>query len=198
MILCASAGYADMYAPDAIATAIPTAVPAAPTEPPAPGSFTIRNGIRWNMSAQEVQIAEGQQMVPRINGEWSILYPPGKVEVSRYTADLVFMFWNDRLKMITYTFGADAANGTFAYLTGALTAVYGEEMQSEPAEIVAVMNLINPGYYRPEQLSQVHGWAAADGTRVYLYHYSDAGFEILYAAGDVAKPGSGNYNTNGL
>ena len=70
------------------------------TVTPATG-FTFRDGVSWNMSKEQVRGMEKIELTDRSNGSWSILYPLQRVEVSRYQADLVYMFHEDRLKMIT-------------------------------------------------------------------------------------------------
>ena len=137
-------------------------------------------------------------MVERKQGDWSILYTQSRVEVSRYFADLVYMFYQDQLKMITYDFGRDAGDGSFSYLEGALSSVYGEMTEAEAGEVIRVMDQIYPGYYTEGLLDRVRGWTAADGTLIYLYYYGAEAFAILYVSPGTGAPGSGSYITTGL
>lgn len=170
----------------------------AETASPDPAGFSFRNGIVWGTAAASVQEKEGQAMVERKQGDWSILYTQSRVEVSRYFADLVYMFYQDRLQMITYDFGTDAGNGSYTYLEGALSSVYGEMTEAPAADVIRAMDRIYPGYYTEGLLDKVRGWTAADGTAVYLYYYGAEAFAILYVSPEAALPGSGAYITTGL
>lgn len=167
-------------------------------EPDASGSFRFRGGITWGMTADQVQQTERTPMIERTQDQWAILYTQNRVEVSRFTADLVFMFRENSLKMITYDFGTGTGDSSYGYLVGALSAVYGEGMTPEAAQIVALMDQIYPGFYTAEGLKNPHQWIAGDGTVIYLYYYADGAYAILYASPDMTAPGSGNYNTSGL
>ena len=160
--------------------------------------FTFRNGIQWNMAAADVQTLEPVAMIERTKDLWSVLYPQSRVEVSMYFADMTFMFYQNQLKMISYDFGSDAASGSYQYLTGALTSVYGQNTDTDPLEIVSAMDRIYPGYYTADRLSQVYGWRSGDGTAIYLYYYADSSFAILYVSPDIVSSGTGNYVTTGL
>ena len=126
-----------------------------------------------------------------------MLIPLTPVEVSRYFADLVYMFRDDGLKMIQYDFGTKGSDADFLYLTGALDSVYGEHDEPEATEIVRLMDQIYPTYYQAESIVNRKGWTAADGTRIYLFYYSAGAYTILYA-----NPADGaaqrNYVTTGL
>ena len=169
----------------------------APTATPAPSAFFFRGGIQWNMSREQVRALEPIELNERINESWSILYPLLPVEVSRYTADLVYMFHDDQLKMIQYDFGTKGAPADFLYLTGALDAVYGEHEEPEATEIVNLMDLIYPTYYQKESINSRNAWTAGDGTRVYQFYYSPNAYTILYA-NPKDGAGSGGYVTTGL
>ena len=71
-------------------TPAPTLQPAV-TETPAPNAFRFREGIRWGMNTQQVKALESTPMTERAMSNWSIMLTDGKVLVSRFTADLVFM-----------------------------------------------------------------------------------------------------------
>lgn len=171
-------------------------LPAA-TATPAPSAFFFRGGIQWNMSREQVRTLEPIELSERINEPWSILYPLIPVEVSRYTADLVYMFHDDQLKMIQYDFGSAGSAMDFQYLTGALDSVYGEHEEPEAAEIVNLMDQIYPTYYRADSITGRSAWTAADGTRIYQFYYSPNSYTILYA-NPMDSAAQGGYVTTGL
>ena len=171
-----------------------TATPG-PTATPAPGDFRFRDGIRWGMSPQQVKALESEAMTERTLQEWTVMLTDEKVAVSRFTADLVFMFREDRLAMITYEFRKKDPATDFAYLCGALSSVYGERTAAEPAAIKNLMDAVNPNRYRTEAITEAYGWTAEDGTAVYLYYFSPEAYAVLYAS---PESGAGIYQTNGL
>ena len=75
-----------------------------PTATPAPDAFRFRDGIRWGMNPQQVKALETEQMSERSAQNWSIMLTDAKVSVSRFSADLVFMFRDNCLLMILYEF----------------------------------------------------------------------------------------------
>ena len=174
-----------------------TATPA-PSAAPS-GGFTFRGGVTWDMAPEAVREKEtGQQMEERSQDKWSVLYSVGRVEVSRYFADLVYIFYDRQLQMILYAFDKGETTNSFLYLTGALSAVYGDTKAAEAAEVVSLMERVYPGMYTTETISDVHAWQTADGTRVFLYHQAGGSFSILYGAPGTALPAGGEFNTSGL
>jgi len=164
------------------------------TSTPAPNAFRFRDGIRWGMNPQQVRALEPEPMTERSTQSWSIMLTDGKVVVSRFTADLVFIFRDDRLQMISYEF--QKGNGDdFLYLTGALGSVYGDKKEADPLKIKALMDAINPNRYKTELITQACGWTTEDGTAVYLYYFSENAFAITYVSPEL---GSRIYQTNGL
>ena len=176
------------------ATLTPEPTPAA-TPTPAPEDFRFRDGIRWGMTMQQVKALENENMVERSNQEWSIMVTTEKVAVSRFTADLVFMFRQDQLRMITYEFQRPDAEADFQYLAGALSSVYGEKQEADPSVVKTLMDAINPGRYQTEQMTQAYAWIRSDGTAIFLYYYGPGLFSVMYAAPDL---GGGLYQTQGL
>ena len=166
-----------------------------PTATPAPDAFRFRDGIRWGMNPQQVKALESEQMIERNGQSWSIMLTEGKVAVSRFTADLVFMFRDNRLLMITYEFQREKDTDDFSYLSGALCSLYGEKAPAEPLKIKALMEAIYPNRYKTEEITDAAGWMTADGTTIYLYHYSPQAFAIMYVSPEL---GSRIYQTNGL
>ena len=162
-----------------------------------PASFFFRGGIQWDMSREEVSELEAMELIGRDNGDWSILIPQKPVTVSRFTADLVYMFLKDRLQMIEYDFATGGSASDFAYLTGALDSVYGEHEEPEAAEIVSLMDRIYPTYYREGSITYRRKWTAGDGTSIYQFYYTPTAYQILYARPQEGA-GSGAYDTTGL
>ncbi len=179
-----------------LATATPAQTETqAPTATPAPGAFRFREGIRWGMSPKQVRALESEEMTERSLQDWSIMVTTEKVAVSRFTADLVFMFHQEKLEMITYEFQRRDAEADFSYLAGALTSLYGEKAEASADRVKILMDAIYPGRYRLDQIREPWSWTLPDGTGVYLYWYSGEAFAIMYASPEA---GGGFYQTNGL
>lgn len=164
------------------------------TATPAPNAFRFRNGIRWGMNKEQVKALETEPMTEKIMQDWSVMLTNSKVTVSRFSADLVFMFLEDKLLMISYEFQRGTPED-FLYLVGALSSLYGEKAEADPMKIKALMDIIYPEYYDSEKITQAGGWNSADGTSVYLYYYSPEAFAIMYVCPEL---GSRIYQTNGL
>ena len=177
-----------------VATETPTETPQ-PTITPSPEAFRFRDGIRWGMNPQQVKALESENMVERVLQDWSIMVTTEKVAVSRFTADLVFIFRQDQLRMIVYEFQRPDAEGDFRYLTGALCSLYGEQKEADPSMVRVLMDAVNPGRYKTEALTKAYGWLLPDGTAVYQYQYAMDSFGVMYVAPDL---GGGLYQTNGL
>ena len=159
--------------------------------------FTFRNGITWAMNPQQVALIENTPMKQSSSSEWSVLISESQVQVSRFNADLVYMFRKDALRMITYEFTKDCSTLNFQYLTGALCSLYGENKAAAPAEIKGWMDLVYQNYYNAESIRQASVWTAEDGTAVYLYYFKPEAYAILYVC-PQSGGSSGGYDTNGL
>ena len=164
------------------------------TATPAPNAFRFRDGIRWGMNMLQVKALETEQRNERSMQNRSGMFTDSKVAVSKFTADLVFMFLEDMLMMISYDF-QKGTQESFQYLAGALSSLYGERTEAEPMKIKALMDTIDPNRYRTDMISRPYGWTYGDGTSVYLYYYTQTDFAILYANPDLS---GGIYKTNGL
>ena len=164
------------------------------TATPAPNAFRFRDGIRWGMNTQQVRALETEPMTERTMQNWSVMLTDGKVAVSRFTADLVFMFREDRLLMISYEF-QQGRKDDYLYLTGALSSLYGEKKEADPLTIKALMDTINPNRYKTEMITQPWQWNAEDSTLIFLYYYTSDSYAILYASPET---GGRIYQTNGL
>ena len=161
-------------------------------------AFTFRNGIGWNMSTEQVSTLETAPMNERTSGEWSVMMTAEKVAVSRFAADLVFIFRQNQLRMITYEFNYNHDSViSFYYLIGALEFKYGKSQDAEPQIVKNLMDRIDPNHYQTERIQQVHAWTDKDGTGIYLYYFDTDRFAILYASPELSVPGGG-YDVNGL
>ena len=135
-----------------------------------------------------------EPMTERSMQNWSVMFSDGKVVVSRFTADLIFMFREDRLLMSSYEF-QDGTENAFIYLSGALCFLYGDKADAEPLKIKSLMDAINPGRYRIDRIKQASQWETGDGTAIYLYYYSQKDFAITYVSPEL---GNSIFQTNGL
>ena len=176
------------------ATEAPTETPQ-PTITPSPDAFRFRDGIRWGMNPQQVKALESENMVERVLQDWAIMVTTEKVAVSRFTADLVFIFRQEQLKMIVYEFQRQEADSDFQYLTGALCSLYGEQKETNPTMVRVLMDAVNPGRYKAEALTKACGWLLSDGTAVFQYRFAADSFGVMYVAPEL---GGGLYQTNGL
>ena len=160
--------------------------------------FSFRSGIGWNMDMQQVRLLENSPMEERSSTEWSIMINSEPVTVSRFTADLVFMFYQNQLKMITYEFQSGASTLNFQYLLGALSSVYGESTDTEGQVIKGMMDRIYPDRYRGDWIREGHMWSAKDGTHIFLYYFSANAYAILYTCPELTVQSTGGYDVNGL
>ena len=160
--------------------------------------FSFRGGITWNMDMQQVRLMENSPMEERNSTEWSIMINSEPVTVSRFTADLVFMFYQNQLKMITYEFQAGASTLNFQYLLGALSSVYGDSVDTEGSVIKGMMDRIYPDRYRGDWIREGHMWTAKDGTHIFLYYFSANTYAILYTCPELTVQSTGGYDVNGL
>ena len=160
--------------------------------------FSFRGGIQWNMDMEQVRLLENSPMEERKSTEWSIMINSEPVTVSRFSADLVFMFYQNQLKMITYEFQSGTTTLNFQYLLGALSSVYGNSTKTEGAVIKGMMDRIYPDRYRGDWIREGHMWTAKDGTHVFLYYFSTNAYAILYTSPELTVQSGGGYDVNGL
>ena len=158
--------------------------------------FSFRNGINWGMDPLQVSLIENIPMEQRTSSEWSVMVSEKPVQVSRFSADLVYMFYQDALRMIVYEFQQDCSKLNYQYLTGALSSVYGDSREANPIVIKGWIDRIYQNYYQQELIREAYEWTAEDGTSIFLYYYSETCYAILYVC-PVNSSGSG-YDINGL
>ena len=160
--------------------------------------FSFRNGVSWAMTLQQVQAIENVPMKQVPSSDWSVLISESPVQVSRFQADLVYIFYQDALRMITYEFQQNESTSlNYQYLTGALCSVYGESKDANPIVVKSWMDRIYQNYYQLEQMHDVREWTAEDGTSIFLYYFKNETFAILYVC-PVTGNGNNGYDTNGL
>lgn len=160
--------------------------------------FSFRNGISWGMNPQQVSAIENIPMKQSSSSEWSVLISESPVQVSRFTADLVYMFKQDALRMITYEFQKkECSSLNYQYLTGALCSLYGESKDANPIIIKSWMDLVYQNHYTLEKIHDAKEWSTEDDTEIFLFYFWDDTYAILYVC---PESGSGNtgYDTNGL
>ena len=131
------------------------------------------------------------------SSEWSVLIPESQVQVSRFFADLVYIFRQDALRMITYEFTKDCSMLNYQYLTGALCSLYGENREADAAVIKGWMDRIFPNHYALEQIHEAREWTTEDGTSIFQYYYTAENYAILYIC-PTTNGGNAGYDTNGL
>ena len=161
-------------------------------------AFSFRNGIRWDMTTEQIRTLENVPMTDRSSSEWSVMITAEKVKVSRFTADLVFMFYQDQLKMITYEFQSDGSTLDYQYLLGALCSVYGESQNADGIVIKRMMDQIYPDRYRTDWIREGKMWNLTDGTHIFLYFFSNNAYAILYTCPQLTVQNTGGYEVEGL
>ena len=159
--------------------------------------FSFRNGITWAMNQQQVSLIENIPMKQSSSSEWSVLIPESQVQVSRFYADLVYIFRQDALRMITYEFTKDCSMLNYQYLTGALCSLYGESREADATVIKGWMDRIFPNHYALEQIHEAREWTTEDGTSIFQYYYTVENYAILYIC-PTTNGGNAGYDTNGL
>ena len=159
-------------------------------------SFSFRNGVAWGMTPELVSAAEDLPMEQRTSSDWAVMITEEPAPVSRFSADLVYIFYQNALRMITYQFQKDCSTLNYQYLTGALSVKYGDCKEANPAVIKGWMDRIYQNYYRQDLIRNALEWSAEDGTSIYLYYYTESAYAILYVC--PVSGGAGNYDTSGL
>jgi len=160
-------------------------------------NFSFRNGVTWAMNPEQVSALESTTVQQQNSSDWAVLLTAEPVTVSRFTADLVYMFYKGALRMITYEFHSGCSLLNYQYLTGALCSVYGDSSTADPAVIKGWMDRIYQNYYRQDLIRNGLEWTAEDGTSIYLYYFTETNYAILYVC-PRSDGGNTEYDTNGL
>ena len=158
--------------------------------------FSFRNGVSWAMNQQHVIAIENIPMKQSASSDWAVLISESPVQVSRFSADLVYMLKQDALRMITYEFTQDCTSLNYQYLTGALCSVYGDSREANPLIIKGWMDRIYQNYYQQDLIRSALEWTAEDGTSVFLYYFTPEKYAILYVC--PTNNGASSYETTGL
>lgn len=159
--------------------------------------FSFRGGIGWGMPTADISAIEGREcdIEYAFDADHLIQFYEN-TSVSKYTADMQFVFWDDQLRLIAYDFHSAADADAFAYLGGAMETAYGPSMISDPAEIADVLNHVVPDLYLPEELTDCYCWQLPD-TCIYMFRYPDASFAIVYTDSIYFESATG-FNVSGL
>ena len=160
-------------------------------------AFSFRNGVEWGMNPQQVAAIENVPMEQRTSSDWAVMLTAEPVSVSRFTADLVYIFYQNALRMITYEFQTDCSTLNYQSLAGALSSLYGESKDANTVIIKSWMDRIYQNYYNQELMHDARVWTTEDGTTVYLYYFTGEMYAILYICPGSDSPGA-DYETNGL
>lgn len=176
--------------------------------------FTIRDGIHWKMSMEEVEAIEGERDDYGVyeigRGVMKLWYDleRGKT-VSLFPCALSFNFIDDKLYLLRYesdysAYGLDEVQ-EYLYLTNAMTSLYGEGHAPSEEETLRVAIALNPAYEEDSYLQEAvltrlvmwnlpHGTTAVlgfDYGRLFLTYFS---YDTLL----TLIPEDGVYNTDGL
>ena len=103
--------------------------------------FNFRNGVRWEMTPEQVTACEGAEPdVSREEGtQTGVQYL--KVGVSKYSAQLIYMFRDNQLKLAMYGI-ADTTEDDYAYLDNALVSLYGAHADMDGTVVIEAVSAI--------------------------------------------------------
>lgn len=176
--------------------------------------FTIRDGIRWKMSMEEVKAIEGEGddygMYEVGRGVTKLWYDleRGKM-VSLFPCALSFSFIDDKLYLLKYEsdysgYGLDDVQ-EYLYLTNAMTSLYGEGHTPSEEETLRVAIALNPAYEEDSYLEEVVltrlvMWSLPQGTTAVLGFNYGRPFLAYFSYDTLLTliPEDGVYNTDGL
>jgi len=132
------------------------------------GSFVFRDRITWGMSESEVTGLEGEGYQSEEQDGVRLIYYPA-VRLGAYEAHLVYAFASDRLRMAFYGFDHPDQE-MFDSLKLICSRQYGEEKETAPEELWALMDGLKSGAFDPETVKEweYSRWDAPEGTAVWL------------------------------
>ena len=168
-----------------------TGIAAAEQEaPPADsGSFVFRNRITWGMSESEVTGLEGEGYQSEEQNGLTLVYYPA-VRLGDYEAHLIYAFASDRLQKAFY--GVEQPDQEmFDSLKQNCLDAYGEEKETAPEALLALMDGLQPGAFTLETVQgwEFCRWDTADGTEVWLiWEKHDDVFRIELACVSPESP----------
>ena len=145
-------------------------------------SFVVRDGITWGMSEAEVTALEGDGYQSEEQNGLTLVYYPA-VRLGDYEAHLIYAFASDRLQKAFY--GVEQPDQEmFDSLKQNCRDAYGEEKETAPEALLALMDGLQPGAVTMETVQgwEVCRWDAADGMEVGLiWEKHDDDFRIELA-----------------
>ena len=169
--------------------------------------FSIRNGITWGMSIEEVdKIEKGEKETYQTEydyGAVSLWYDEKTVSI--YPCEMKCSFYKDKLYLVGYDleyFMTELESlRAYTYLENALVSLYGGSRLPSAYDVSEIAMVLNvTGYYDEDETEDIVIWDLEDGTTIVLYrtlytvrlayYRSDLLFDFL--------PADGVYNTNGL
>lgn len=148
-------------------------------------TFEFRNGVTWNMGSREVlESEEIQEYTEEIetdeimNGVEVVML--SDVEVSKFNADLSYVFIEDSLQMCLYELTMDEKEA--AYLTGALKTKYGQLPVETNEFLYGMMCRLVPDVYGEENpFGNGLCWHLPDGTVIQLVPVKESGdYGLVY------------------
>ena len=160
-------------------------------------AFNFRNGITWGMTSADISGIEGREcdIEYSFDNEHFIQFYEN-TSVSKYAADMQFVFWDDLLRLAAYDFHGTADDGSFTYLVNAMDSTYGASAEADAAKICDVLNHVVPDLYLPNELTECRVWELAD-TSIYMFCYPENSFAIVYTDGAYFESITG-FNVDGL
>lgn len=159
--------------------------------------FVFRNGITWGMSVAEVQEKEGNSLVPTLNH-----FALFNVDVSKFKANLLYYFNNDKLLMCDYSILVeyDECEDTMQYLISALASKYGDNDACSFSTLEKTFDMFYDFDFKIEYPKEIYKFSASDGTDIYLSRsgmFSEC-ISITYLNEDSIFESFDIYNINGL
>ena len=143
--------------------------------------FNFRNGVRWEMTPEQVTACEGAEPdVSREEGtQTGVQYL--KVGVSKYSAQLIYMFRDNQLKLDMYGI-ADTTEDDYAYLDNALVSLYGAHADIDGTVVIEAVSAIlqeDPTENYLDAYSTYSIWQLEEGTVIFLGQM-DGSTELIY------------------
>ena len=164
--------------------------------------YTFFNGAQWGMSKAE--IAEIEKAEPDYDAAirehvWGLQY--GDQTVSRYTADRVYLFADDKLFSVWYGNFSSNDDKDLKYLQGALTSLHGEATALPPETVAAFITDVS-GDDLNEKVTFSSQWTVGDDTDIWLFNttwnYDENNIYLFYINANFDGSQIGIYNTTGL
>lgn len=176
----------------ALSGASPEATPA----PLAPDAFRLRGGVGWQSTLEQVEESENIWSHDGVEtfGNLQVLYVSG-VSVSKFEAELMYLFRNGALTAICY--GFEGGEDDMAYLRAALGQKYGAEAGSDASRVARALTAVSPRAVSAETVRENAFWLLPDGTLTAIFCTDENALGILYA-NEPSLLREGVYNTRGL